>query len=1498
MNIIELLVTDLAFYKNAEDFQKRFAQVHSPGVRANAFATDYNGKRVSKDGKIRTMYIRSFNDFKSNIKANLAEVFDKKERAASEEQKLGWQALRDSVLDALDKVDVTDGQAFISITGMRKLGFMFGDWSQAAEAIYEKVKKGEANLTDLQTAFQPMKPFVYSRLSKPVNAGTGTPISTLNVPVQNKNSIYLLIMAEALLEGEETGRPNMLKALHDFMEYTHSVNEGAGVDIIQFDSTVKSGSQGVIELNDLLDVAGGDARAMNRLMHAAYTPEGSYNSTFVHEIAAEDFAQQQVVPEHFRNHEHIWGSQIRAITPSDLPADFNGAPVTFRAVVDGETRELTPEEFRNEWDRTTSRLIQLGIDELSEELGLGADVPRAERNRKISAVLQKEILSSPRYGIDLFLACSVDENGEFRIPLGDPIQSKRIEQLLNSIVKNRVNKLTVAGGPLVLATNWGTSKHLHIKFKDKITGGTLIGYDEYLAQGHTEEEYKAYVKEHQGGIEHFECLAPAWMESLYTDFVDENGVIDVEALEMINPDLLKLFGYRIPTEDKYSAAPFKIVGFLPKEAGDAFMAPWEAILFTGEDFDVDKKNIQRKAINIQRKKTTFKGLVDALSKVKETELISLTKEEKDSILTNHKGLFDYKRSTEKSRFDDAVDNLIERNNAKVKNLEGKYAEGSEELEAAQQKIDSWYDNEYKKLEDAYNKKIEELNAKEQESLEDALERERQKKVDNYIRDFIESPVKFKNSAKLSGDERTVFRALKEAYMKESFEYTLPDAASREGLNNHMFDMQWSVFTHEAITDQIMNPGGFEEQKRVGYRNAAFKTGRFSMNELNRMSIDDLKKAYYTAKNLVNFNTQAQFYKQNAIAGQVLGSFAIQKVAHAMLENRHYGIAVDDGFSIAGKEYSGVVEIDKTYNDAQVERIGKTLGSLVSASADAVKDPILNLMNINTTTLKVLCAALRTGLEFDTIATLLSGRTISSMLDRYNARNLSEFVSFDTIIAERLLELQTDSGIDELSKIRGEELTYDEIISDLKDYSPNVEYKILLAYQRLSNLAKKMEPLTLMTRFNSIVSAVGPKLVNNLMMEYKVNNAAESTVMKQVNGEWVEVPATQLMEDIPSLALFYSAYAQADGMFKDLNMPVASEQFAYVLASFNASTMDMILKDEKRLSNLADFFLSYVLVKSGAIDAKHCKYYIDTFPTSYIAKNFKDKYPKNPFVQAIQLDTRKASNGTDKPILKIDTVGMEQEEKDKLTSGWLQFYKDEPRYAMALFYYNFFTAGIGFSPKSFMSLLPLQIKEAIPGYVDTFRHLPEVTSDICDLWIRNNISDSKLVPYVKKDIFNTFVMENGVLTVQPEQFFDMVDKEYFKTTNKGVTKVYKQTSVDEENYSIGYEEVSILGDDGRYMEFTDTPMTKTEVVKDAPMSSDVQESDVIVDTDEGKAKTTIKEERREAVKFYSTIKGETIGFSEGEFQKTKTVTEKLDEQSKKLGLKGDEEKFKEEREKYC
>ena len=65
--------------------------------------------------------------------------------------------------------------------------------------------------------------------------------------------------------------------------------------------------------------------------------------------------------------------------------------------------------------------------------------------------------------------------------------------------------------------------------------------------------------------------------------------------DVINPELLKMLGFRIPTQDKHSMINIKVKGFLPSEYGNAVVAPSEIVYLSGADFDIDSLYVRMKA---------------------------------------------------------------------------------------------------------------------------------------------------------------------------------------------------------------------------------------------------------------------------------------------------------------------------------------------------------------------------------------------------------------------------------------------------------------------------------------------------------------------------------------------------------------------------------------------------------------------------------------------------------------------------------------------------------------------------------------------------------------------------------------------------------------------------------------------------------------------------------------------------------------------------------------
>jgi len=106
---------------------------------------------------------------------------------------------------------------------------------------------------------------------------------------------------------------------------------------------------------------------------------------------------------------------------------------------------------------------------------------KAERNIALSKLLQEQIKGDSRFGYDLLYSICTDEKGNFNIPLSDPINAGRVQQLLHSIIKTRINKQMIEGGPVVQVTNFGTSKELDIVFKDD-KGNRLPTLREWFAQ--------------------------------------------------------------------------------------------------------------------------------------------------------------------------------------------------------------------------------------------------------------------------------------------------------------------------------------------------------------------------------------------------------------------------------------------------------------------------------------------------------------------------------------------------------------------------------------------------------------------------------------------------------------------------------------------------------------------------------------------------------------------------------------------------------------------------------------------------------------------------------------------------------------------------------------------------------------------------------------------------------------------------------------------------------
>lgn len=1175
MQILELTITDPAYYKHGEDLQKRLAQLHSTGTQANIYARDNGGNLYTKDGIERTIYIKD-NEVKSTSLKNLMKVADQILESTPENQKAKVRAQLQDIIKSFSKINWADAQGYSCPSSFRKKMGVFGKWGireqQAYDMLMNKEKYPDASIADiLDVLWQPIKPFVYSQISKP---GYNDILPTLKVGVQNKNSEYTLMIADALMR--RGGMTNKLQAIFDFMEESqHTGNElnGEGIDTIQFESTVKTGKCGVIDLNDTVDEEGNvvqlSAEEVKDRLRKAYTVEDNkivYSQDYVHEIPFEDYMIQQEVPVHFKGHAQAQGSQNRILIFADQP---NVDPVTGETnylIIDG--KKVSVEKAKKDYFDAIADNINESMQELIRKFKLEGYPIRAT-NVAISRILKEEILKDSRYGSDLLWACDTNELGEFNIPLSDPTQSNRIQQLLNSIIKNRINKQEIAGGPIVQVSSWGVSDQLNIRFKTQpdenneyklLLTETEFNHDifpeDYATKFKSKDgyvDYDSYIAD-QYGVAYMEAYLPIQDESIVKDFLTKdaegNEYIDVAKMEEVQPDLLYAVGYRIPTESKYSMAPIKIKGFLPVNSGEGIMLPAEITTMSGSDFDIDKMYIMR--YTFIRKK-------------------------------GENGKIVYEKPTSGKGY---RDNLI-------------------------------------------------------------------------------------------------------------------------------ISTQLAVLQSKEVQKQLFTPGNFDEPKHLGYLVDYVQTmcDRYGFEpdeiyeEADKMDTMKLKDAISGTKNLVFAYTQVQFHKQNMVAGKLIGVFAQANVSHAfmsLVEDTPLYIPLDNSFTLNGYKVGGDTpfNIDSMYTLDGSALISSNLAALLAASVDAVKDPILNLININMDTVNTVTSLLRMGFNMSTVSLLCSQPIIKDVVREAAIRSANNEwgTNLYTVISEYIDKIAKDAVENaeyDVRDIKDIRISDQDLINNLNGKDTIANYMVLNIFLRMQEINDAFKDITHMTRYNSISSAVGPFASDTMLNRIK-DKAFESNPL-------IGPEIKNACLDNPVLKAFKECANTVERRLLGANLIQAGTQYENALTRLGKVLGYDRGVPSKVANKFTDFFMSFYVNANPTgsvfdLSYEHRKDMLQNFPIEFL--RLKPRYIDNALISSIQYEeTDREQFG----VLTLKTRGMSNEALENLKQAWVSLYDDPntTNLAIRLAEYCFFRGSFGFNPKTFTSLIPNKIKdEGLFNYTTT------------------------------------------------------------------------------------------------------------------------------------------------------------------------------------------------------
>ena len=547
-------------------------------------------------------------------------------------------------------------------------------------------------------------------------------------------------------------------------------------------------------------------------------------------------------------------------------------------------------------------------------------------------------------------------------------------------------------------------------------------------------------------------------------------------------------------------------------------------------------------------------------------------------------------------------------------------------------------------------------------------------------------------------------------------------------DNLIISTQLAILESEHTTRQLFTPGNFEEPKRLGYtieyvqskiREAKELGEDYNIQELYNkaatMDNDELKDAVKTRSNLIYNNVQSQFHKQNMVAGQLIGIFAQANVSHAflglvdntalLLGNSGIEFTIDNTY--VGGEY----QIDNIYSNDGITYQSSILASLLAASVDAVKDPILNLANINLDTANIVTSMVRMGFSLEQIVLLLNQPIVQQLvrdLGIENANNKNEGKTYhkdlSRIIDETIASLELSK--EELKDLQEIKITSEALIDNLDGSDDITSYMAVRIISDILNISSSFSNIQHMTRYNSISSAVGPTATDTMLNRIKDEIFMKDDLLNPNIIEACGVPVRKESgEEVynPILYWFREGANTLERAILGENLIQADEDFFTSLKRVgNACGFKKGLPDDVA-RKFADFYMSYYVNTNPTgtvfdLSKERREFMIKEFPLYF--QEIKSKYSENPFIQAIILKT---ASTEEYPFLQLKTRGLGSEDIEDLKQGWATLFLnggEDADLAIALVEYNFFRGGFGFSPKTFTNLIPNVIKYNLPNYLNT------------------------------------------------------------------------------------------------------------------------------------------------------------------------------------------------------
>lgn len=1305
--IIQLTTTDLAFYRDGTDFQKRYKEVYAAGTKLNT--NSRYGRKKEKTIYLADNIVTSANYL--DIKKNLMD-------AVKEGRLTDMDA--DNILKKFKDINVADAQAYRSISSFRSVLDMMGLWNENMEATVERFTHGEWDMADFNVVWQTIKPFVFSQIDKPNGIG-----GRMKVPHQNKNSEFLLLSSFAMIANRMSKSPKM-RALNRFMEDNQ-------IDVSQFESAVKAGGQGIIDISvseskvqkvinegsvtvkgkeysleaksfrdikkhfdRLLDngklgqeeynnimnyFEPSEQEVYNMLERATKDEAGNFKEEVVHEIPYGDYVVQQPTPEHLFDVSAVFGSQFRNLLISDMPEDIeisvNGTTIKGRENILNLYQSLIVENLLEDYKKLSSRFATI------------EDLQRA---------MLDTVKGNPKYGRDMLDALQIVEhtvNGEkvktFNIPLHNPSTTTKIQELVNSMFKNDITKQQIKGGNCILVSNFG--------FTDKL----------YL------------LRNKDGSVEGAECYMPFYTKKYFEPFMkevtDENGnvigqEVDINAIREQDPELLKMVGYRIPTEDKYSMLPLIIKGFLPQQNGSAIMLPADVTQIAGSDFDVDKLFLMIPEFNVYTH-------------------------------NKRKALEDFRKLSSDQATKDLINSIF-----KVHGNKTDEDLNTEDLEKEDTGFKEWFEENKSKYE--YDqpriRKVRYNNNK-------APEANNRRQRNNMIIDIAFGILTHKDTAEKINNPGSFAKAKLAARIA-------------------------TITNDRDILNSYIEENGLNDINDVIQ----------SLLNADLDTLDDILNRYKEERNPLSVDTFIYNHRQNMTGDALIGMYANNTTMQAKFQRTRLALKANNSFVVNGRKIQSLHEAYVQIGNTS-ERISKNCANFSAASVDNVKDPVLADLLQNTRTANIAGFMLRAGMSIQEIGLFFTQPIVRECIEK-----TGHVKGLKKLIKSYINKLKSLGGGVELKNILEKDFTSQELLSNILLFNGtkwagnevaergDVDIRDILAsniqsatlFMHIADMSESMSALTQICRADSPNGAIARSIARMKNQTHKV----DSYIRKSRKDDFPFVGIEGIMRNnfispemsidemrtrlngatMPMLQAFYSLgidFGQKldSKYFAQLN-PYVNELVEELFRNSPFDRLDDSLL-EKFYSELVTFGLSKTSTfgndENNTFDQKR-DYYLYDFPRDFI--NTITNTANKEIANLSAIRKLRVKNGK----IVMDRSGrLTPAMREMLMRDFdTLLYMDETarKLAVDLFMYSYYQDGFNFGPNSFGNFFSTNFITSIPEVVNSLRDMSfNISSEsywnrFLEQFYSNHLNDGILPTFSSDDLYNApVVTEQGQIIIK-------------------------------------------------------------------------------------------------------------------------------------------------------